>query len=180
MTQAMAYKPMKKGKEFSKVRAKQLLVLTDGFALIQEYQDSIAATAKGSPATIERGYILCTRLDNMLAVKNRQFVTKKQQSNTVGYAFSAGAYNKGNEVYIFRNNDWEADEEHFMELHCTRLSADGSQTETTKVLKTSDDFFTNVSSIQPGTNGKLLFEVVKLVDYEDVSREVKLMEVTIR
>ena len=85
-----------------------------------------------------------------------------------------------NDVFLFHNDDWESDEEHGMNLQCTRLSANAGEPETQKIIHTSNDFFTSMKNIYHSGDDKLLFTEEKLVDYESVSREVKLLEVTLK
>ncbi len=179
--QAAAYHSFKKGKEFSHLETQQILPLTgSAFMLITEYHDTIPNSDKTQPAKTERNYIITCRFDEGMAQKDQQFIPKRQISATVDYAFSVKAYAKGNDVYLFYNADWEADEEHNMNLQCTHLGADGGEPETKKVVNTSGDFFTSMESIFPSSEGRILVTVEKAVDYEDVSREVKLLEITPR
>lgn len=181
VSQATGYRALKKGKEFSNLETLEILPL-DGkeFMLVVEYHDTLANPDKTLPRITERGYLLAYRIDENLAVKAQHFIPKKQLSATVDYAFSAAAYHKGNDVFLFHNADWEADGEHNMELQCTKLPADGGEPVTQKVLNTSNDFFTSVSPLYAGIDGKVLFEEVKLVEFGDVSREVKLLEVGVK
>ncbi|HLP21787.1 MAG TPA: hypothetical protein VK174_15850 [Chitinophagales bacterium] len=177
--QISAYHSFKKGKEFSHLETQEILPLAGGaFMLITEYHDTIPNADKTQPTKTERNYILTYRFDESMAMKDEQLIPKKQVSATVDYAFSVKAYAKGNDVYLFYNADWEADEEHNMNLQCTRLGAEGGEPETKKVLNTSGDFFTSMESIFPNSDGRVLVTVEKAVDYEDVSREVKLLEIT--
>ena len=179
--QVSAYHSFKKGKEFSHLETQQILPLDGkGFMLITEYHDTIPNTDKSQPAKTERNYIITFRFDENMGMKDQQFIPKRQVSATVDYAFSVKAYAKSNDVFLFYNADWEADEEHNMNLQCTRLGADGSEPETKKVVNTSGDFFTSMESIYPSSEGRVLVTVEKAVDYEDVQREVKLLEITPR
>jgi hypothetical protein len=181
VAQATAYRAVKKGREFSNVETQEILPLDEKeFMLIAEYGDTLVNPDKTQSHFTERGYLLTFRIDENLAVKAQNFIPKKQISATVDYAFSASPYRKGNDVYLFHNADWETDGEHNLELQCTKLAADGSEPVTQKVLNTSNDFFTCVNPLYTGADGKVLFEEVKLVEFGDVSREVKLLEVTLR
>ncbi len=181
VSMAANYHSFKKGKEFSHLETQQILPLSDkNFMLITEYHDTISNTDKTQPVKTERNYIITYRFNEGMSVNDQQFIPKKQISAVVDYAFSTKAYAKGNDVYLFYNADWEADEEHNMNLQCSRLAADGSEPETKKVLNTSNDFFTSMEQIFPNNEGKVLVTVEKNVDYEDVSREVKLLEITPR
>lgn len=171
----------KKGKEFCNLRTQQVLPLAaNNFLLVTEYCDTLASTDKTKPASVVRNYLVTYRIDGSMNVGAQHFIPKKQVSPTVAYAFSAKAFAKGNDAYLFYNGDWEADEEHSMNLQCSRLPADGSEPETKKVMNTSNDFFTSMESIYPGRDGRVLFGVERAVDYEDVTREVKLLEITPR
>ncbi|MCX6199996.1 MAG: hypothetical protein NTY88_12385 [Bacteroidetes bacterium] len=181
ISQVATYHAFKKGKEFSNLETQQIIPL-DGkdFMLIAEYHDTIPNPDKTQPRISERGYLLSFRIDENLAVKAQHYFPKKHLSAKVDYAFSASAFCKGNDVYLFHNADWETDDEHNMELQCTRLPADGSEPVTQKVLNTSNDFFTCVTPLYIGSDGKVLFEEIKLVEFGDVSREVKLLEVGVK
>ena len=148
--------------------------------LIAEYHDTITNPDKTQPHISERGYLLTFRIDENLAVNAQHFIPKKQLSAKVDYAFSASAFCKGNDVFLFHNADWETDDEHNMELQCTRLPADGSESITQKVLNTSNDFFTSVRPLYISSDGKVLFEEIKLVEFGEVSREVKLLEIGLK
>lgn len=179
--QAAAYSAGKKGKEFANLRVQQILPLAGkSFLLVTEYCDSLASADKTKPASVVRNYLLTYRMDDNMGVTAQHFIPKKQVSPTVGYAFSARAFAKGNDAYLFYNGDWEADEEHNMNLQCSRLAADGSDPQTQKVLNTSNDFFTSMENVYPCTDGRVLFGVEHAVDYGDISREVKLLEITPR
>jgi hypothetical protein len=93
---------------------------------------------------------------------------------------SAQAFRKGNDVYLFHNDDWESDDEHGMSLLCSKLAAAGGEPETKKIVHTSDDFFPCMQHVWFNTAGKILISEEKSVDFEDVSREVKLLEVTLK
>ena len=178
IAQAAAYHSFKKGKEFTHLETQQILPLTGkNFLLVTEYHDTLPNSDKTQPVKTERNYIITYRMDENMGIKSQQFIPKKQISSTVGYAFSTRAFAKGNDAYLFYNNDWEADEEHNMNLQCTRIAADGGEPQTTKVLNTSNDFYTSMEHVFPGNDGKLLLTVERSVDYEDVSREVKLLEI---
>ena len=99
---------------------------------------------------------------------------------TIDFALSTLAYRRGNEVYLIHNDDWESDTEHDTNLQCTHIPANGTEPETKKVGHTSDDFFVSMEHIYPRSDGKFLMTEEKLVDFENVSREVKLVEVTIK
>ena len=85
-----------------------------------------------------------------------------------------------NDVYIFHNDDWEGDGDHGMSLQCTKLMLSGNGPETKKIVHTSDDFFPCMQYIFFNSAGKVLIPEEKSVDFEDVSREVKLLEVTLK
>ncbi len=177
--QAAAYHTGKKGREFSNLRAQQILPLAgNSFMLLTEYCDTVASIDKSKPASVVRNYLVTYRIDDNMNVTAQHFIHKKQVSPTVGYAFSVKAFAKGNDAYLFYNGDWEADEEHNMNLQCSRLAADGSDPQTQKVVNTSNDFFTSMENVYPSPEGRVLFGVEKAVDYEDVTREVKLLEIT--
>lgn len=171
--QATAFYKSKSEMEFAKSKAQQILPLNDnGFLLICEHQDS---TAMGA----ERNYILSYTFDDNMAVSSTNFINKKQKSQKYGYAFSAQPHYKGGNVYMFYNADWYSDEENNMNLLCKQLPTDGSEPAAQKVVNTSDYFFTNCKNIYRSFDGRILLEEIKLVDYEDVSAEVKLLEITL-
>jgi len=179
--QVTDYHGFKKGKEFTNLKTQQIISLPNSsFVLVQEYCDTIRNADKTMPGFIERNYLIACRFDESLNVTSQHFIPKRQMSSTVGYAFSVKGFAKGNDAFLFYNGDWEADEEHNMNLNCTRLYADGSEPETKKVMNTSSDFFTSMERAFTSADGKILFGIEKAVDYEDVSREVKLLEVTVK
>ncbi|MFN8322606.1 MAG: hypothetical protein U0T74_08120 [Chitinophagales bacterium] len=176
-----AYRPVKKGQEFAHLQTVKLLPLEGAnFMLLTEYRDTAVNNQKGLPCVKERGYLLTCRIDESLSAKAQHVIYKKQLSSTVDYAFSAQAGRRGNEVYLFYNADWEEDGEHSMNLMLTRLPADGGAAATTKIVNTSGDFFTGMQAIYPGAANKFMFSEMKLVDYGDVAREVKLLEITVK
>jgi hypothetical protein len=178
---AGAYHGLKKGKEFSNLTLHQIVPLPDkSFMLITEYKDTVFSTSKNTPPSVERDYIVTFRLDESVNIKYQQFIPKKQISPTLGYAFSIRSFRKGTDVLLFYNSDWEADGDHDMNLQCTTIPGNGNATITQKVLNTSNDFFTNVVEFIPPSGNKVLFAVEKLVDFGEISREVKLLEVTVK
>ena len=179
--QAMSEHGLKKGKEFMHLTTIQVLSLEGKeFMVFAEYQDELVNADKTIPIKTERGYLLSFRVDENLAFKAEYFIPKKQWSSSVAYAFSSSAFTKDNDVFLFHNADWQTDDEHNMELQCTKLSADGSAPVTQKVLNTSNDFFTNVNQLYVSDEGKVLLEEIKLVEFGEVSREVKLLEVGVK
>lgn len=172
--QATSFFKSKNEMEFSKAKVQQILPLNDnGFLLLSEYEDS-------SINGVERNYILVYNFDDNMAVVSTNFVNKKQKSQKYGYAFSAQPHYKGGQIYVFYNADWYSDEENNMNLMCKQLPTDGSEPAAQKVVNTSDYFFTNCRTIFRSFDGRLLLQEVKLVDYEDVSAEVKLLEITLK
>lgn len=177
-TQQLAASASKKGREFFKFRSLQIINTGKGYGLLLEYTDTTAAQ-KGVPGITLSGNMLIYETDENMAQKFNWLVLKKQQSATVNYAFGSKLMLKNNELNLFFNADWEADEEHFMNLMHTRLPADGSASITTKVVKTSDDFFINFSTIWTHGN-RLAFRQEKLVDFEDVGKEIRFLEITLK
>ena len=175
------YANTKKENGLPYLELKQMLPLEGGnFMLIAEFHRTTENADKHKPSTIERHYILTYKLDDKLTVKDVHFIPKKQTSTSLGFALSTQVYRKGNEVYLIHNDDWESDTEHDTNLQCTRIPANGTEPETKKIGHTSDDFFTSMEHIFPRSDGKFLMTEEKLVDFENVSREVKLLEVTIK
>lgn len=169
----------KAGKEFTHLHTHHILPLANGgFMLLAEYQNKIISADKTIPAKTERSYIIAFRVDENLAVKKQNFLSKKQISATVDYAFSAQAVCKGNDVLIFYNDNWESDEEHNLNLMCARLPLEG-ESETKKVMNTSSDFFISMQQMHKAANNRILFQVIHLVDFGDITKEVKLLEVTL-
>jgi len=149
-----------------------------GFMLICEYNHTIENHDNPAFPLVKRCYLLTCRINDKMEIKDFHFMPKKQISSSISYAFSARAYRKGNDVFLFHNDDWEIDGEHGMDLQCTLLAANGAEPETQKIIHTSNDFFTSMKRLYPASDGKVLFTEEKLVDFESVSREVKLLEVT--
>ncbi len=177
---AGAYHDLKKRNEFANLELQKILPLEGkNFMLLTEYHASVSGADKNSPMKVERGYMITYRMDENLGIKSQHFIPKKQESALVDYAFSAQAYRKGNDVYLFYNDNWENDEEHAMNFKCTRLPLNGKP-DTRKVLNTSNDFFISMSNLYWGGDDKVLFQEDRLVDYGEVTREVKLLEVTVR
>ena len=159
----------------------QLLPMEGGnFMVIAEYQRETPGKTKDDPKLIERNYLITYRFDENMGLSNFHFIPKKQSSAKVGFAFSVQAYRRGNEVYIFHNDDWDSDEEHGIALQCSRLPATGGEADTRKVVVTTDDFFTGMEHFYPRNDGRVLFTEEKQVEFEDVSKQVKLLEVTLR
>lgn len=178
---ATTYRYFKKGKEFTNVESMQILPLEGrNFMLIAEYKDTSANPDKTSPQIIERGYMITLRIDENLGSVAQHFIMKKQLSATVNYGFSAKAFRKGNDVFLFHNNDWESDDEHEMELGCTVLKADGSEPVKQKIVNTSNDFFCNMNLVFSSATNKIVLTEQKIVDYENITREVKLLEITVK
>lgn len=180
-TDAAAYRSAKKGREFAHLQTARILPLEGAaFMLLTEYRDTAINPTKGLPCIKEHGFLLSMRVDDKGGAQAQHFIYKKQLSATVDYAFSVQASRKGNEVYLFYNGDWEEDGDHSMNLMLTRLPADGGPADTRKIVNTSGDFFTNLRAIYTGAGTKVMFNETKLVDYGDVSREVKLLEITLK
>ncbi len=178
---ATAYHSFKKGKEFTHLATKQILPLSgNGFVVVTEYHDTIANADKTKAGTVERNYLVTYRVDENMAQKAQHFIEKKQASPQYDYALSVQAFAKGNDACIFHNDNWEADEENNMNLQCTLLPADGSEPVTQKIVNTSGYFFTSMEHLFTASGNKLLFTEERLVDYENVSRERKLLEVTVK
>ncbi len=181
LAQAADFGVGKKDKGFPYLAIQQVLALEGGgFMVLAEHQRDIKKDPKDSVATAERHYLIAYRFDGNMALKGSNFIAKKQVSPTVGYSFSARAFAVKSDVYLFYNDNWEADEEHGTNLMCTRLPADGGAASTQKVVHTSDDFFTSMEQVFPRADGKVMFTEEKLVDFEDVSRQVKLLEVSLK
>lgn len=177
---ATAYHPFKKGSEFTNLTTRQVLPMQqNGFLVLTEYLDTLPAEKNALPA-MEYGYIMATLLDANLQMKGQYFIPKKQISNTVDYAFSARAYASPTGAHIFFNADWEADGENNMNVMCFKIAPDGTASGPHKVLNTSGEFYTRLWDIYPGANNNVMFREEKLVDYGDITRHVKLLEITIR
>lgn len=169
----------KSGKEFTHLHTQGILPLANGgFMLLTEYQAKVVSADKTIPAKTERSYIIAFRVDENMAVKKQNFISKKQISATVDYAFSAQAVCKGNDVLVFYNDNWESDEEHNLNMMCARLPQEG-ESETKKVMNTSSDFFISMQQMHKAANSRVLFQVIHLVDFGDVTKEIKLLEVTL-
>jgi hypothetical protein len=150
------------------------------FMIMQETRQIAENTDKTQPARHEHSCLYTYFFDDKLELKKSHAIPKKQISTTVGYAFSAQVYNRGNEVYLFHNDDWETDDENGINLFCSRFPAGGGEPETRKIIHTSDNFLTSMEHIYGTANGKLLFTEEKAVEFAGVSREVKLLEVTVK
>jgi hypothetical protein len=148
--------------------------------LIAEYQREAEGKTKEEPKSVERNYLITYRFDDKMTLNNFHFIAKKQSSAKFGFALSAQAYRRGNEVYIFHNDDWDSDDEHGIALQCSRMPATGGEADTRKVVMTSDDFFTSMKHFYPRNDGRVLFTEEKQVEFEDVSKQIKLLEVTVR
>lgn len=179
ITQAADYNSKKeKGLPFLELR--QLLPLEGGgFMVIAEHNRELTKPGD-SLLQVERHYLVTYRFDDNMALKESRFLPKKQSSERVGYALSAQAYRKGNDVYLFHNDNWESDDDHDTNLMCTRLPANGAAPETTKIVHTSDDYLTSMQQLYTSADGKVLLTEIKLVEFEDVSKLVKLLEVTLK
>ncbi|MCS6934085.1 MAG: hypothetical protein NZM35_02900 [Chitinophagales bacterium] len=173
--QAAGVSGAKKGKEFTGYRSVQIITGNKGYGILAEYTDT--SMQKNSPAVVSCGALLVYQTDENLALKNNWLVPKKQQSATVHYAFGARMLASPGGFYLLHNADWEADEEHFMNLMHTRLPADGGAPVTEKIVKTSDDFFVNFSYWFTGA-GRIVLQQERLVDYGEISKEVRWMELT--
>ena len=175
------YHIFKKGNEFSNLKLQKIVALDDAnFMLLAEYVDTVAHTLKNLITSTERNYLICYRMDETMNVKAQHLLDKKQKSAIVNYAFSAQVSRKGNEFYVFYNGDWETDDENAMNLQCARFATDGSAPEIRKVVNTSNNFFIKMeNSYTSGTN-KIVFEEHKLVEYQDITREIKLVEITLK
>jgi hypothetical protein len=175
---AEQYNKFKKGREFSNVELQKVFPLESGnFMLLTEYHARLH-NGKDAPVVIERSFMITYRIDEALNVRKQNFIHKKQKSAVVDYAFSAQAYRKGNDVYLFYNDDWESDDANNMNLKCTFLPENG-ESSIKKVLNTSGNFFTSMAQVFTGENNRILFREDRLVDYGDITKEVKLLEVTI-
>lgn len=173
------YHTFKGGKEFTNLHTQGILPMQGGnFMWLTEYQSKVESAVKNTPAQMEHSYMITFRFDENLAVKKQNFIHKKQISSTIDYAFSAQAFYKGNDVFLFYNDNWESDEEHSLNLKCTRLPLEGDS-ETKKVMNTSSDFFISMDDLFVGDNNTVLFQVIHLVDFGDVTKEIKLLEVTV-
>ncbi len=176
------YQAPKKEAPLSYVEVRQVFPLEGGnFMVIAEYHRAIENHVGNAPRLCERGYLLTYSVDSKLKVNDAQFIPKKQSTSAFDYALSVQAFRKGNDVYLFHNDDWEHDgDEHGMSLQCTKLVFSGTGPNTQKIVHTSDDFFPCMDYIFSNTTGKVLIPEEKSVDFEDVSREVKLLEVTLK
>ncbi|MCW5907702.1 MAG: hypothetical protein KIS94_07585 [Chitinophagales bacterium] len=176
---AEQYNKFKKGREFSNVELQQVFPLEgSNFMLLTEYHARTPNTGKDAPVTVERSFMITYRMDEALNVRKQNFIHKKQKSAVVDYAFSAQAYRKGNDVYLFYNDDWESDDAANMNLKCSYLPENG-ESSIKKVLNTSGSFFTSMAQVFMGENNRILFREDRLVDFGDITKEVKLLEVTI-
>lgn len=183
IAKAAAYQKTKeKGLEY--LHTQLLLPLEGGnFMLVAEYRRSTENKDKVTGAVtnvLDRHYLVAYRIDNEMALKTTAFIDKKQTTHTIGYAFSVQAYCKGNDVYLLHNEDCESDDEHGLNLLNTFLPASGAAPTTQKIVHTSEDFFTSMEHIYPGSNNRILFTEEKVVDFSVEARELKLLEVRIR
>lgn len=175
ITQAETYHKFKRGQEFSHLRLQQVLPLSGGnFLLISEYSDTVSS---GESPILEHNYILTYRVTGSLQVTGQHFIPKKQIGSRVTEAFSVIGFARGDSAFCFYNGDWETDDENNMNFMCTQL-APGTEPVTKKILNTSGDFFTSMQQKHTSAN-QILFCEEKRVDYEDVSKEVKLLEITL-
>lgn len=183
ITDAASYQKTKE-KGLENVEIRQILPLDGGgFMLIAEYRHSTDTKDKvtGSiSTTLERHYLLAYRFNDLLSLTGSNFIDKKQTTHTFGYAFSAQAYRKGNNVYLLHNDDCESDDEHGLYLLNTLLPANGGEPNTQKIVHTSEDFFTSLEHIYTGTDNRILFIEAKVVDFSVEARELKLLEVKVR
>jgi len=183
ITQASAYQTTKEsGLEY--IETRQILPLQDGnFMLLAEYHRTTESKDKttGANTTLtENNYLITYRLDNTMAVTASNFIDKKQSSHSSNYAFSARAYHKGNNVYLFHNDDCECDGEHGLSLFCTTLSATGGEPATQKIVGTSADFFISMQQLYTDQTNRILFTEEKIVDFTSESKELKLLELRLR
>lgn len=176
---AAQYHTFSKGREFSNVELQRVLPLEGGnFMLLAEYHARTRPADKKEVELVERSFVIAFRMDENLAPVKQNFIHKKQVSALVDYAFSVQAYSRGNDVYLFYNDNWENDEEHNMNFKCTKLPAKGDA-ETRKILNTSNNFFISMANLFMGGKDRILFQEDRLVDYGDITKEVKLLEVTV-
>ena len=181
LPQVTAYHPFKKGAEYTNLTTRQILPLADnGFLILTEYADTLPATETGAPPRLEFGYMMASLVNSNMQVTARHFIPKKQVSATVDYAFSCRAYAVGTQAYIFYNADWLADEENNMNLVYTRVAPDGSEPLTQKVVNTSNEFYTRVAQLYAGQGNHVMFREEKIVDFGDITRQVKLLEITLK
>jgi hypothetical protein len=181
LAQVGEFMKSKKETGFAHLELRQVLPLYGGdIILIAGNRQASESKDKNSAPVIEIGYLLAYRLDDKLELRDARLIPKKQSSASVNYAFSTQAYGMSNDVYLFHNDDWPTDDEHSMELQCTRLPAKGGEPETKKVLRTSEDFFTSMQHIHATSDGRVLFTEEKLVDFGGISKEIKLLEITVK
>jgi hypothetical protein len=85
-------------------------------------------------------------------------------------------------MYCYQRNnaDWLADEENNMNLVYTRVAPDGSEPLTQKVVNTSNEFYTRVAQLYAGQGNHVMFREEKIVDFGDITRQVKLLEITLK
>lgn len=173
--QAEVYHKFKRGQEFSNLRLQQIQSLAGGnFLLISEYVDTIS----GEIPVVERNYIITYRITETLQIAEQHFIPKRQLSSMVEQAFSFQSYALGNNAYLFYNGDWESDDENNMNLMCTLL-APAAEPVTKKIMNTSGNFFTGMHQKYTSAD-QILFCEERQVDYEDVSTEIKLLEITLQ
>ena len=184
IARASAYQTTKEnGLEY--IETRQILPLQGGnFMLLAEYRRTTEGKDKVSGANTtftENNYLITYQLDNNMAVSAANFIDKKQNTHASGYAFSARAYHKGNEVYLFHNDDCsDCDGEHGLSLFCTTLPANGGEPSTQKIVGTSADFFISMQQLYTDQTSRILFTEEKLVDYTSESKELKLLELRLR
>ena len=162
----------------------QLLPLQgSNFMLVTEFHRTTDNKDKVTGITttlLERHYLITYRFDESMNVTAAHFIDKKQSAHNIGYAFSAQAYRQGNDVYLFHNEDCEADDEHGLALLSTRFPANGTEPVTQKIVRTSEDFFISLEHIYPGPDNRIMFTEEKIVDFSAEGRELKLFEVKVR
>jgi hypothetical protein len=181
LTRIAEFQNSKKENGFPNLEIRQVLSLQGGnIMLVAEYHHILENKDKNLVPTVERNYLLAYRFDDKLELEDTRLIPKKQSGADINYAFSAQAYGKGNDVYLFHNNDWPGEEEHCMELQCTRFPANGGEPETRKVLHTSGDFFTCMEHLYTASDGKILLTEEKPVEFGGISREIKLLEITVK
>lgn len=181
LPQVAAYRPFKKGSEYTNLTTRQILPLPGkSFLILTEYTDTLPPLETGAPPRFEFGYMIATLVNDNMQIAAQHFIAKKQISATVAHAFSCKAYAKGSTACIFYNADWLADDENNMNLYYTQVGLDGAPPVQQKVVNTSNEFYTCVPRIYAGTNNNVMFREEKLVDFGDITRQVKLLEITLK
>ena len=150
----------------------------DNFVLVTEYYFNKTTNQSSFEYC---NYGITYRMNDKMDLVAADFIAKQQQGvPLMDFCFSFKSCHVGNDVYVLYNEDFKSKNEDGLQLYALHLPADGSKPASTKLLRTSDHFYTSIADMVEGSNGKVFANALLMKGFYTGNKSMKMVEVSLK